>query len=96
MASRSCLWICLLLLGLVACGDKSAHAPSPAEPAPPVAAAPAEPNKLPMAVLDIAERNRNGKNGIAVTLATEVDPGQDIQPYFQIQVKRPAMSPAPG
>lgn len=88
MAARSCLWICLLLLGLVACGDKSAPAPSPVEPAPPVAAAPAEPNKLPMAVLDIAERNRNGKNGIAVTLATEVDPAQDIQPYFQIQIKK--------
>ena len=53
--------------------------------APAAATAPSEPNSLAMAVLDIAERNRDGKNGIAVTLATEVDPGQDIQPYFQIQ-----------
>lgn len=86
MAARSFFWIYLLLLGLSACGDKPAPPPAPtSEGAPSVTSEPAEPNTLSMAVLDIAERNRDGKNGIAVTLATEVDPGQDIQPYLQIQ-----------
>jgi uncharacterized protein YfaS (alpha-2-macroglobulin family) len=87
MAARSLLLICTLLFGLFGCGEKAAEAPPAvnSETAPPKAVASSEPNTLAMAVLDIGERNRDGKNGIAVTLATEVDPGQDIQPYFQIQ-----------
>lgn len=87
MAARSLLLICTLLFGLFGCGEKAAEAPPAvtSEATPPKAVASSEPNTLAMTVLDIGERNRDGKNGIAVTLATEVDPGQDIQPYFQIQ-----------
>src|SRR5690606_42152394 len=45
----------------------------------------AAPNNLAMAVLDISERNLSGKNAVAITLTTEVDTGQDIQPYLQIR-----------
>lgn len=86
MAARSLLLIYAILFGLLGCTDKTTEPPPspPREAAPPVAST-SEPNTLSMAVLDIAERNRDGKNGIAVTLATEVDARQDIQPYFQIQ-----------
>ncbi|SMF47251.1 hypothetical protein SAMN02745866_03036 [Alteromonadaceae bacterium Bs31] len=35
-------------------------------------------------ILDISERSKGGKNGIAVTFSTEVDTSEDIQSYFVI------------
>lgn len=37
-----------------------------------------------IAVLDISERNNEGKNGIAVTFSREVDASVDIQPYLSV------------
>lgn len=86
MAARSLLIICGLLFSLCACEKKTA--PTPAEtpqPSTPAVVTPAKPNNLDISVLDISERSRDGKNGVAVTLSTHVDPAQDIQDYFVIQ-----------
>jgi len=78
--------ICGLLISLCACEKKPA--PTPAEisqPSTTAAVTPTKPNNLDISVLDISERSRDGKNGVAVTLSTHVDPAQDIQAYFVIQ-----------
>ncbi len=41
-------------------------------------------NKQHIQILDISERSKDGKNGIAVSFSTEIDPGKDIQSYFVI------------
>ncbi|WP_281555865.1 alpha-2-macroglobulin [Thalassomonas sp. RHCl1] len=39
-------------------------------------------------VLDVSERNKDGKNAIAVTLSVPLDPAEDHQDYFNISTKK--------
>lgn len=91
MTARSWLSLCFFALILLGCQAEREpnEADSPYQPAgqPPATQAAAAPNNLEMAVLDIAERDRSGRNSIAMTLTTEVDASQDIQPYLLIQDK---------
>ncbi|MBU2894258.1 alpha-2-macroglobulin family protein [Colwellia sp. D2M02] len=43
---------------------------------------------VPLTVLDVSERSRNGKNSIAVTLSVPLDPAKDHQKYFNISRKK--------
>lgn len=42
---------------------------------------------LPLKVLDISERNRDGRNALAVTLSVPLDPAKDHQSYFNVSQK---------
>ncbi|WP_339075020.1 alpha-2-macroglobulin [Teredinibacter turnerae] len=71
-----------------------AHDEPPASPEPvaanPMAEAPAPAESMPgdqstaLTVLDISERDKDGKNGLAVTFSTPLDTARDIQPYFSV------------
>lgn len=91
---RTLLCVSYMLLLLVAC---SREAPQPqsttqinsATPTPASsnnATVPSQQNQVPsnIVVVDISERNNNGKNGIAVTFNAPIDGSRDIQPYFAI------------
>jgi uncharacterized protein YfaS (alpha-2-macroglobulin family) len=94
MTARSLLLLCGFLWILSACENKSAPAPTETrEPSSTQATNSVKPNNLEIAVLDISERSRDGKNGVAVTLSTPVDPAQDIQDYFVIQQQSRGKAP---
>ena len=39
-------------------------------------------------VIDVSERNREGRNALAVTLSSTLDPGEDFQSFFNVSVKK--------
>ncbi|WDE12614.1 alpha-2-macroglobulin family protein [Thalassomonas haliotis] len=42
----------------------------------------------PLEILDVSERNKDGKNAIAVTLSVPLDPAESHQDYFNISTKK--------
>jgi len=84
----------LSVLCLLAC-DKQQEAKNPAsqeeaEQTEKTADKPRQLDAQHLALLDISERTKNGKNGIAITFSTAIDSSQNIQPYFLISGKEGA------
>ena len=42
---------------------------------------------IPLEVLDVSERNKNGRNSLTVTLSVPLDPSLDHQEYFSVSIK---------
>lgn len=87
------LYLLLVLLCLLpACSEDtpSAATPSPTQAAPveSLASLAERYRDTPLTVLDVSEREWQGKNAIAVTLSAPLDPKQNLQPYLEVnQVK---------
>lgn len=83
------LYLLLVLLFLLpACSDE---APTATTPAPTQAASVESLESLaeryrdtPLTVLDVSEREWQGKNAIAVTLSAPLNPKQNLQPYLEV------------
>lgn len=78
------MWLGLGVCLLVSCSDKPVP-PAVEPPAGSISSPSAKPVPGALTVLDVAERERNGKNGIAVTLSAPLATTANLQPYFTLQ-----------